>query len=97
MDLWRPSSSTSLLKQVPSSRLHRKAFRQVLSISRERDATTSLGSLFQYSVTFKVKNFFIVLVWNFLCSSLCQWPLVLLLEHQNEPGRIHLTPTIEYL
>ena len=36
-----------LLKQVPYSRLHRKAPRAVLSTYREADSTTSLGSLFQ--------------------------------------------------
>ena len=36
-----------LLKQVPYSRLHRKASRAVLSTYREADSTTSLGSLFQ--------------------------------------------------
>jgi len=56
--------SNPLLKQVPYSRLHRKVSRGVLNISRG-DSTTSLGSLFQCSVTVK---FFLVLVWNFPCS-----------------------------
>jgi len=41
------------------SRLHRTASRQVLSISREGDSTTSLGSLFQCSVTLRGKKFFL--------------------------------------
>jgi len=36
-----------------------------LNISREGDSTTSLGSLFQGSVTFKVKKFFLTFRWNF--------------------------------
>ena len=40
-------------------------------LSREGESTTSLGSLLECFVTFKVKKFFLVFVWNFLCSSLC--------------------------
>lgn len=47
--------SNPLLKQVPYSRSHRKASRRVLNISREGGSTTSLGSLFQHSITLKVK------------------------------------------
>ena len=59
-DLWR-SSPTPLLKQVPYSRLQRKVSRWVLSISRG-DSATSLGSLFQCSVTFSSMKFFLVLL-----------------------------------
>jgi len=38
-----------------------------LNISREGDSTTSLGSLFQCSVTLRVKKFFLMFRWNFLC------------------------------
>jgi len=61
------------------SRLHRTMSRQVLSISREGDSTNPLGSLFQCSVTLKVKKFFLMFSWNLLCFSLCPLPLVLLL------------------
>lgn len=44
-----------LLMHVPQSRLHRKSLRWVLNTSRG-DSTNSLGSLLQYSVTFKVKK-----------------------------------------
>jgi len=54
-DLWR-SSPTTLLKQVPCNRLHRKVSRLVLSISRERDFTASLGSLFQCYINLRVKE-----------------------------------------
>jgi len=73
-NLWR---SLSLIKQVPYSRLHRKTSRWVLNISREGDSSTSLGSLFQGSVTFTVKKFFLMLKWNFIYSSLCPLRLVL--------------------
>jgi len=42
----------------PYSRLHRKVFRQVLSISREGESKTSPGSFFQCSVTLRIKSFF---------------------------------------
>ena len=48
------------LKQVPYSRLHRKASTQVLNISREGDTMPSLGNLFQ---------FFLVFVWKFQCCN----------------------------
>jgi len=53
--------------------------RWLLSISREGDSTTSLGSLFQCSVTLRGKKFFLMFRWNFLFFSLCPLPLVLLL------------------
>lgn len=46
------------LMQVPDSGLHRRAFRWVLSMSKEGDASTSLGSQVLCSVTFKIKTFF---------------------------------------
>jgi len=58
-NLWRSLVSTFLLKQVPQSRLHRKASGG-LNISREGDSTTSLGSLSQGSVTLTVKKFFLI-------------------------------------
>jgi len=44
--------------RVTYSRLHRTLSRWVLSISREGDSTTSLGSLFWCSITLRVKKFF---------------------------------------
>ena len=35
------------------------------------DRTASLGSLFQSSVTFKIKNVFLMFMWNFLYCNLC--------------------------
>ena len=57
-----------LLKQVPCSRSHRKASRQVLNISIKGDSTSSLGNLFQCSIILTVKRF-CMFVWNILCSS----------------------------
>ena len=51
--------------------------RRVLNISREGDSTTSLGSLFQCSVTLRGKKFFLMFRQNFLFFSLCPLPLVL--------------------
>ena len=63
--------------RVTYSRLHRTLSRRALNISRERDSTASLGSLFQGSVTLRGKKFFLMLRRNFLCFSLCPLPLVL--------------------
>ena len=45
--------------------------RRVLNICREGDSTTSLGSLFQGSVTLRGKKFFLMFRRNFLCLSFC--------------------------
>ena len=47
--------------RVTQSRLPRTLSRRVLNISREGDSTTSLGSLFQCSVTLRVRKFFTLL------------------------------------
>ena len=49
--------------RVTQSRLHRR----VLNISREGDSTGPLGSLFQCSITLRVKKLFLIFSWNFLC------------------------------
>ena len=46
--------------RVTYSRLHRTLSRRVLNISREGDSTTSLGSLFQGSITLRVKKFLLM-------------------------------------
>ena len=46
--------------RVTYSRMHRTLSRQVLNISREGDSTTSLGNLFQCSVTLRGKKFFLM-------------------------------------
>ena len=59
------------------TRLHGTSSRQIWKISREGDSTTPLGSLFQCSVTLRVKKFFLMFSWNFLCFGLRPLPLVL--------------------
>ena len=76
-DLWGLSSPTPCRSRVTQSKLHRTLSRRVLNISREGDSITSLGSLFQGSVTLRGKKFFLMFSWNFLCFSLCPLPLVL--------------------
>jgi len=74
-NFWESPNPTLLLKQVHCSRLYRKASSWVLNISREDDSSTSLGSLFQFSVTRTVKEFSCMFLWNFLCCSFCPLPL----------------------
>ena len=76
-DLQRSWSPTPLPKQAPYSRLHRLASRKVFTISREGEFRTSMGSLFQCSITLTEKKFLHILVRSFLCSSLWLFPLVL--------------------
>ena len=64
----------SCQSRVTYSRLHRNLSTRVLNISRKGDSTTSLGSLFQCSVTLRGKKFFLMFSWKFLCFSLC--PLI---------------------
>jgi len=63
--------------RVTYSRLHRTLSRRVLNISKEGDSTTSPGSLFQCSITLRVKKFFLMFRRNFLCFILRPLPLVL--------------------
>ena len=97
-DLCMSSSPTPLPSRDSYSRLHRTLSRWVLNISREGDSTTSLGSLFQCSVTLRGKNFFLMFRRNFLCLSLCPLPLVLSLgttEKSLAPSSWH--PPLRYL
>ena len=55
-DLCGSPSPTPCRSRVTYSRLHRTLSRRVLNISREGDSTTSLGSLFQCSVTLRGKK-----------------------------------------
>jgi len=84
--------------RVTYSRLHRTLSRQVLNISREGDSTTSLGSVFQCSVTLRGKKFFLMFRRNFPCFILCPLPLVLSLgitEKSLAPSSWH--PSLRYL
>jgi len=77
--LWGSPSPTPCRSRITQSRLQRTSSGQGLSISREGDSTSPLGSLGQGSVTLTVKRLFLLFRWNFLCFSLCPLPLVLLL------------------
>jgi len=83
-DLWTYLVQPPCQSKVTYSRLHRTSSRQFLNTSRDGDSTTPLGSPFQYSVTLRVKKFFLMFRWNFLCFSLCLLPLVLLLGTTEE-------------
>jgi len=63
------SSPTPCQSRVTYSRLHRTLSRRVLNISRDRDSTTSLGSLFQGSINLRGKKFFLMFRRDFLCFS----------------------------
>lgn len=72
--LWRSSNSTSLLNRVTYSILPRIVSRWLFNISREADSATSIGNLCQFSVSIRVKKFFLMFRWNFLCCSLYLLP-----------------------
>jgi len=76
-DLCRSSGPTPLPKQGHLQQAAQDLVRWVLNISREGESTTSLGSLFQGSVTVREKLFFLMFRQNFLCFNLCPLPLVL--------------------
>lgn len=57
---FNPSAKAHCLEQVAQ-----ESIQAGFDISREGDSTTNLGSLFQGSVTFKVKKFFLMFRWNF--------------------------------
>ena len=61
--------TNSLLKQFPCNKSHLQVSGWVLHILAERDSKTSLSNLFQCSIILNVKKFFLMFVWNFLCSS----------------------------
>lgn len=76
-------SSPNLPLQAGSLGAHLSGIttRRVLNIFREGDSTTSVGSLFLCSVTLSARKVFLMLIWNFLHSSFCLLPLVLILWH----------------
>ena len=74
---WKGPLWVTQSNPVTQSRLHKTLSRWVLNVSREGEPTTSLGILLQCSVTLRVKKFFFMFSWNFLCFSLCPLPLVL--------------------
>ena len=97
MDLWKSSDPNLLFKQGLLGQV--AMTRQLLHISTGEDSTTSLGNLFQCSVTLTLKKFFHTLVWNFLCSSFRPLLLVLLLHitKKNLASSICLPSPFRYL
>lgn len=71
--------SNPVLKKVPCSRLHMKAFIWVLNVSVEGDSQ-SLWAACSTAVTLTIRNFFFMFVWKFLCSSFYLLPFVLLMH-----------------
>lgn len=76
------------------SRLQRKVSRQVLSIYREFNSTTSLFGLFQCFVTLIVKTFLVHVLMVIQLVLISFSPVVD--QHQKEPGPIHSTPPFRY-
>lgn len=76
------------------SRLQRKVSRQVLSIYREFNSTTSLFGLFQCFVTLTVKTFLVHVLMVIQLVLISFSPVVD--QHQKEPGPIHSTPPFRY-
>jgi len=65
-NLWRSSSPTSLLKQVP----YRRLSRLIVNICGGA-STNSLGSLSQCSVTLTVKKLFLIFLFQFVLFAPC--------------------------
>jgi len=95
-DLCGSSSPAPCQSRVSQSRLHRTSSRQVLNISREGDSTTSLGSLFQGSVTLRVK-FFLMFRWNFLCFSLCSSSRKARNTRMEAEQQLHVSPPPKFI
>jgi len=76
-DLYGSSSPAPLTKKGHLQQAAQDLVQVGLNISREGDSTTSLGKVFQCSVTLRGKKFFLMFSWNFPCFSLCPLPLVL--------------------
>lgn len=72
-DLWRCSGPTPEQAGPRTARLLRATFSQHLSISKDGDSTTSLGSLCQCLITLTVNHFFLMFRWIFLYFNLCHY------------------------
>lgn len=78
-------------------RLQRKVSRQVLSIYREFNSTTSLFGLFQCFVNLAMKTFLVHVLMEALVIQLVLISFSPVVDqHQKEPGPIHSTPPFRY-
>jgi len=76
-DLWGSSSPTPLLKQGLLQQAAQDHIQVGFEYLQRRRIHNPSVLPVQCSVTLKVKKFFLVFRWNFLCFSLCPLPLVL--------------------
>jgi len=74
-DLWRSSGPSPGSSRATYSQLSKIPFRQFFNISTEGDSTSSVGSLYQCSVTLRVRKHFLTFRGNLLCFCLCPLPL----------------------
>ena len=90
---------TILMVQLPcSSRPSRTGCQGMFCICKVGSSITSLGNLFQCSVTLTVKQCFPMFRWNLLCFSLCPLPLVLSLDTTKKRlASYSLCPPFRYL
>ena len=92
-DLWGSSSPTPLPKQGHLQQAAQDLVQVGLEYLQRR--RISLGNLFQSFVTFRVKKFFLMFRWNFLCFNLCLLSLVLSLGTTEESLAPCLTSTLK--
>jgi len=69
-DLWGSSSPTPLPKQVHLEQAAQDLVQAGFVYLQRRRFHNPLGSLFQWSITLKIKKFFLLFNWNFLG----EWP-----------------------
>jgi len=80
-DLWRLSSTTLVLNQGHLEQATQDCVQVGFEYVQGRRCHNSSGQ--PVPVTLKVKKFFLVFRWNFLCFILCPLPLVLSLGTTN--------------
>jgi len=77
MDLWGLSSPTPLLKQGHLEQAAQDHIQVGFERLQQRRHHNPFGQPVPVFHTLKVKKFFLMFTWNFLCFSLCPLPLVL--------------------
>jgi len=73
-DLWGSSGPKALLRPDHLELIAQDHARQLLNISKDGDSAACLGNLRQCSVTFTIKECFLMFRRNLLCFSLCLLP-----------------------